>query len=331
MAIDIARRKFIAALSGTAFALPLAARAQQTAAPVIGFLGGGSPDLVPDRLREFRRGLGESGYVEGQNVTIEYLWADGHYDRLPELAADLVRRQVSVIAALGSTAAALAAQGATTTIPIVFNIAGDPIELGLVRGLARPGGNITGVATLGTAVGPKRLELVHELVPAAMIVAGLVNPNSPLAETQSRGFQEAAHTLGLEMRLLNASTDRDLDTAFASLVQLRAGALVIGNDALFTSRTEQLASLATRYAVPTVYQYRQFTTAGGLMSYGNSPTETSRVAGLLIGSILKGEKPADLPVQQPTKVELIINLKTAKTLGITVPLSLLGRADEVIE
>jgi len=332
MASYLGRRKFLATLGGAATSWPLAARAQQPALPVIGFLGSASPDRWVGRMRAFHQGLSETGYVEGRNVAIEYRWADGQNDRLPPLAADLVGRQVTVIAAPGSTPAALAAKTATTMIPIVFEIACDPVELGLVASLARPGGNITGVTSLNAEAGPKRLELLHELVPTANVVGLLVNPTNPnLAEPTTKNLHAAARTLGLQLHVLHASTERDFDTVFATLVQLRAGALVIGADPFFSSRLEQLASLTVRHAVPTVYQTREFTAAGGLMSYGANFTDTFRAAGVYTGRILKGDKPADLPVEQTTKVELFLNLRTAKVLGLEVPRTLAARADEVIE
>jgi putative ABC transport system substrate-binding protein len=325
----IRRRDFITLLGG-AGAWPLAARAQQPKTPVIGYLNGSSPDLSAPSLAAFRQGLKEAGYVEGENVAIEFRWAEDHNDRMPMLAADLVRRQVNVIATGGSPAA-LAAKAATTTIPIVFQTGVDPVAMGLVANLNRPSGNLTGVTTLGSELGPKRLELLHDLVPTATNIALLVNPTNPDAETQSRGAQAAAGTLGLQLHVLRASAERDFDTVFATLLKLRPSALVIGADPFFISRREQIGALALRHAVPAIYQFREFAAAGGLMSYGSSLTDSVRLAGVYTGRILRGEKPADLPVQQSTKVELIINLKTAKALGLAVPLALLTRADEVIE
>jgi putative ABC transport system substrate-binding protein len=327
------RREFIALLGGAAVSPLLrsrAARAQQRM-PVIGYLSSASSGEVAPMLAAFRQGLGQSGYVEGRNVAIEYRWGDNQYDRLPALAADLVRRQVAVIATTGGIVAALAAKAATATIPIVFQSGVDPVELGLVTSLGRPGGNITGAVGLNVELGPKLLELLHEMVPAANIVALLVNPTNPNAETISRDLQAAARTLGLELHVVHASTDRDLDTVFAALLQSRAGALVIGPDSLLGRRSEQLAALALRHAVPAIYQAREFAAAGGLMSYGGNVTDPHRQVGIYTGRILKGEKPGDLPVMQSSKVEFVINLKTAKALGLTVPLPLLTFADEVIE
>jgi putative ABC transport system substrate-binding protein len=325
------RRKFIGLLSCAAVARPLTVRAQQSAMPVIGFLSGGPPGSYTDRVRAFHQGLSETGYVEGQNVAIEYRWADGHYDRLPALAADLVRRQVTVITA-GSTPASLAAKAATTTIPIVFEAAVDPVEVGLVASLGRPGGNITGVTNLFVAVGSKGLELMHELVLTATIMALLINPTSPkLADPVSRDTQAVARRLVLQLHILRASTEQEFETVFSTLVQLRAAGLMIGPDAFFTSRSEQLAALAVHHAIPTIYNAREFTAAGGLMSYGTSISDNYHLIGQYIGRILKGAKPADLPVVQSAKFELIINMKTAKALGITIPPLIMERADEVIE
>jgi ABC-type uncharacterized transport system substrate-binding protein len=323
------RRQFITLLGGAA-GWPLAARAQQPAMPVIGFLGSGWPNLFADRVRAFRQALIETGFVEGRNVAIEYRWAEDQYDRLPAMAADLVRRRVAVITA-NAPVVARAARAATATIPIVFNLGSDPVSDGLVASLNRPGGNLTGVTYLAVQLGPKLLELLHEVVPATMIGL-LVNPSNPtLAEPTTRGLQTAAHTLDLQLRVLHASTEHDFDSVFTSLAELRLGALVIGPDPLFGNRSAELAALAVRHAVPTIYSTREFAEAGGLMSYGGSLTDAWRLAGICAGRILEGEKPADLPVQQSTKVELFINLKTAKALGLAVPLSLLARADEVIE
>jgi putative ABC transport system substrate-binding protein len=325
------RREFITLLGGTAATWPLAARAQQPAMPVVGFLNASSLDGYRPMVTAFRQGLQESGYVEGRNVAIEYRWADGQFDRLPAMMADLVYRQVAVIAAT-TTAAALAAKAATTTIPIVFTTAGDPVRLGLVASMNRPGGNITGVSQLIVEVAPKRLEVLHELVPTARVIGLLVNrADTALAQPQLRAIRSAADTLGLELQVLNASSEHDFDAAFANLIRLRAGGLVISADPLFVSGMEQLVALTIRHAVPAVSYSREFAAAGGLASYGGAITESYRLAGIYTGRILKGEKPGDLPVVQSTKVELCINLKTAKTLGITVPLPLSGRADELIE
>src|SRR5262245_1999238 len=324
------RREFITLIGGAA-AWPVAARAQQPAMPVIGLLSTRAPGEDPHLLAAFSQGLKETGYVEGQNTALERRFAEGQYERLPALAADLVRQRVTVIAALGS-AAAPAAKAATTTIPVVFTVGVDPVEAGLVATMNRPGGNLTGVTGLGVELGPKRLELLRELVPKAEIIAALLNPNTPAIETQTRDLESAARALGVQLHVLHASSESDFDRIFPkTLTQLRAGGLVIGNDTFFISRSEQLAALALRHAVPAAYQFRAFAAAGGLLSYGSSLTDLYRLVGVYAGRILNGEKPTDLPVQQATKVELIINLKTAKALGLTVSLPLLGRADEVIE
>jgi len=332
MAVGIGRRQFISALGGASLARPLTARAQQPAMAAIGFLSSASPEIYETRLRVFREGLKETGFVEGQNVAIEYRWAKGENDRLPALATELAGRQVAVIVAAGGTPAALAAKAATAIIPIVFAVAVDPIKVGFVTSLNRPGGNMTGVTNLNVEMGPKRVELLRALLPSATIIAVLVDPTNPeLATPFVHSMEAAARDLGLQTHVLNASTDRDFDSAFAALTQLHADALVIGPSTFLSTRSEQLAVLTLRYKVPTIFQYRPFVAAGGLASYGTDETEYYRVVGGYTGQILKGEKPADLPVQQSTKVELIINLKTAKMLGINVPLTLLGRADEVVE
>jgi putative tryptophan/tyrosine transport system substrate-binding protein len=318
------RREFIigVGLTSAALARPPAAHAQQPQIPVIGFLGTSSPDLYAIRLGVFRDGLKEAGFVEGQNVAIEYRWARDNVDRLPALAAELVQRRVNVIVAGSGTPGAVAAKGATTTIPIVFAVAFDPIKVGFVESLNRPGGNLTGVTNLNLEIGPKRLEVLHALLPMATDFAVLVDPTGPaLAEPFVHEVQAAAHSLGLRLHVLNASTERDFDSVFARVVQLKAAALIIGPSTFFVGRGEQLATLAIRYKVPAIYQYRPFAAAGGLMSYGSDETEYFHLVGIYTGRILKGEKPALLPVEQSTKIELIINLKTAKALGIDVPLS----------
>jgi putative ABC transport system substrate-binding protein len=326
----IKRRQFIAGL-GSAAAWPAVARAQQRAAvPVIGFVHSASSDEYEPFVAAFRHGLSQTGYIEGRNVAIEYHWAYGRYDRLPEFVAEVVRREVAVIVA-GGNPTPLVAKAATATIPIVFSTGSDPVEVGLVASLNRPGGNLTGVVTFAVEVAPKRLELLHELVPTATMIAVLINPTNPNAETQSRDLQAAASVLGLRLHFLQASSERDFTTVFAALGQMRAGGLVIGGDGFFISQGKQLAALALRHAVPTIFQYHNLAAAGGLMSYGSSLTDQYRLVGIYTGRILNGEKPADLPVQQATRVELIINLKTAKALGLTIPETLLATADEVIQ
>jgi len=325
------RREFITLLGGAAAAWPLTARAQQAAMPVIGYLSSASPDRDAGRLRALRQGLSETGFIESRNVVIKYRWADEQHDRLPALAADLVHQQVAVIAQAGHVLGVFAAKAATTTIPIVFVTGVDPVGLGLVASLSRPGVNLTGVTTLGIELEPKRLELLHELIPAARTVGALVNRMHPIAEAQSSELQAAARGLGLKLQILDASTERDFDAVFARLVELQADGLVIATDGLFISQSEHLARLAVRHAMPAIFQLRTFAAAGGLMSYGGDFAEMYRQSGVYVGRILKGEKPVDLPVQQVTRVELVLNLKTAKALGLEVPPTLLARADEVIE
>ena len=326
------RREFITLIGGAAAAWPLAARAQQPAMPLIGYLGVSSFEKSAGRsLHAFKRGLAESGYVEDRNVTIEYRWADDEYDRLPVLAVELVQRGVAVLVAAGSPAA-LPAKAATTVIPIVFMIGSDPVELGLVAGLNRPGGNLTGVAYLNVEVAPKRLELLHELIPTAKSIALLVNPANPVvADAQAKELQAAISTLGLNLMLVKASNPLEMEDAFATLVRERVEALQIGVDPLFGNHVDQLVTLAARHKVPTIYPWREFTAAGGLMNYGSSIPDAFRQVGVYTGQILKGAKPADLPVQRPTKLQFVLNLKTAKALGLEVPPTLLARADEVIE
>ena len=323
------RRDFVTLLGGTA-AWPLAARAQQAAMPVVGYLNFGSPESDTPRLTGLRRGLNQTGYVEGRNLVIEYRWAGNQADRLPALAADLVQLPVSVIVSPGMVAT-LTAKAATTSIPIVFGIANDPVQFGLVASLNRPGGNLTGFNAFAGELGAKGLALLHELVPGTATIGFLENPNNPIIATYERDVLAAAHGIGLKVQILKASTDRQIDAAFVSLVQAGTGALLVGNDVFFNNRIEQVVALAARYAIPTMYSFHEFVVAGGLISYGTSLIETFRQLGLYAGRILKGEKPADLPVQQVTKLELSINLKTARALGLEVPAKLLAIADEVIE
>ena len=327
----IDRRTFLAGTGAVLLAAPLAVEAQQKAMPVIGVLGTGSPsDSSGPFMGAFRQGLSEAGYVEGQNLAIEYRWAEGHYDRLPALAADLVGRKVDLIMA-SSPPSALAAKSATSTIPIVFRSGADPVGDGLVASLARPGGNLTGVSFIADELTAKRLELLSELVPRVGVIALLMNPNNATAERVIRDVQEAARTIGLQLHVLKASSESEIDTAFASLVQLHAGALVVGADPFLSGRREQLVALASRHAVPAIYAWREFADSGGLISYGASLTAAYRLVGTYAGKVLKGAKPADLPVQQPTTFELVINRKAAKALGLEVPPALVARADEVIE
>ena len=324
------RREFITLFGGAAAAWPLAVRAQQPAMPMVGFLGSGSPQSDAFRVAAIQQGLKDTGYVEGRNVAFEYRWAEDHNERLPAMAADLVRREAAVIVLFGTTSV-MAAKQATATIPIVFAIGGDPIKSGLVASLARPGGNITGVSFLINTLVAKQVEVLHETVPKTALIGFLVNPTNPIADTDTKNLLVAAEMLGQKLLVVQSRTDSELETAFVTLVQQRAGALVVGADPFLTDRRDKIVELAARQKVPAIYPLREFATAGGLMSYGTSATEAFRLVGLYAGRILRGEKPADLPVQQSTKVELIINLKTAKTLGLNIPLPLLGRADEVIE
>jgi putative ABC transport system substrate-binding protein len=324
------RRAFLSLVGAAAGAWPLAARAQQTAMPVIGFLNGSSPAGYAHMVAAFHQGLKETGYVEGQNVTIEYRWAEGHLDRLPELAADLVHRHVAVIAAT-STPANLVAKNATSTIPIVFTTGTDPVRFGLVTNLARPTGNVTGVTQLSVEILAKRIELAHELVPAATAVALLFNPSDPITDPEEKAAQAAASALGLQLHILQAGTEAELIDAFDAAVRIRAGAFVVATSVLYNGHIDEMAALATRHMLPTIYAYREFVTAGGLISYGPELTDSYRLAGIYTGRILKGEKPAELPVQQATKVELLVNLKAAKALNLAIPQAVLVRADDVIE
>jgi putative ABC transport system substrate-binding protein len=327
----VKRRKFITLLGSAAAAWPTAMNAQQPAMPVIGYLGAESPAAFASRVKAFRQGLGEAGYVEGRNVAIEFRWAEGQHNKLPALAAELTGRPVNVIVAPGGAPAAVAAKSITTTIPIIFEMGADPIAIGLVESLDRPGGNLTGVTSLNVQVTPKRLEILREVVPTAGMIAVLLNPTSPTTDSQLRRLQAAADVLGVQLRTLYASSERDFGSAFEKLVQLRPGGLVVASDTFFATHSEQLAALTILHMVPAIHQSRDFAIKGGLLSYAGSFMESHRQAGIQTGRILKGEKPAELPVQQVTKVELFINLKTAKALGLTVPPTLLARADELIE
>ena len=329
--LDLRRRQFITLLGGAAAAWPLAARAQQPAVPVVGFIRTTSPDDSAKLVEAFRRGLSELGYVEGRNVLIEYRYAYGQMDRLPGLAADLVSRRVRVLAATGGTVPALSAKAATTVIPIVFTTGDDPVRAGLVASLNLPGGNLTGISAFAAPLGPKRLGLLHELLPAVTTVALLVNPKNPDTVEEAREVQEGARAIGVKILSFNGSTESEIDTVFGKLVEQRAGALMLGSDAFFRSQSNKLAALAAQYRVPTIASFRDYPVAGGLIGYGASLTGIYRQVGVYAGRILKGDKPADLPVQLPTTFELVINLKAVKALGLDVPPMLLARADEVIE
>lgn len=330
MAINIARRQFISAFGGAAAGWPLAARAQQPAMPVIGFLNSGSANPFEHLVQAFRDGLGEAGYVEGRNVTIEYRWGEGQIDRLPALAAELVQRQVAVIVTSGGDVSARAAKAATSSIPIVSTIGGDPVKEGLVASFNRPGGNLTG-ATLFAYSAAKRLELLHELIPKAVTIMALFDPSDPVVVLDRESLEAASKTLGLHLRFANAGTVNELEVAFETIDRDRPDGLFVGSNPFFNRQRDQLVGLAARQTIPTIYAFREFPAAGGLISYGTRLADTYRQVGIYAGKILKGERPADLPVVQPTKFELVINLKTAKTLGITVPNSLLATADEMIE
>jgi len=325
------RREFLTLVGGATAAWPLAARAQPAAIPVIGCLHSGSPKAFERVVTAFRKGLNDTGYVDGQNVTIEYRWAEGHFDRLPALAADLVHREVAVLVALGGATSAVAAKAATATIPIVFSSGADPVALGVVSSLSRPGGNATGVSLLTAALGSKRLEILHQVAPTAGVMAAIVNPNSTTIEEQLKDLQDGAGALGVQLKIINAGNAAEIDAAFAEIAQAGIGVLLVGSDPIYLDRLDQLVALAARHRISAIHEWRDYAEAGGLMSYGTALADAYRQVGSYTGRILKGEKPSDLPVIQSTKVELVINLKTAKALGLVFPLGLLGRADEVIE
>jgi putative tryptophan/tyrosine transport system substrate-binding protein len=325
------RREFLTLVGGATAAWPLAARAQPAAMPVIGCLHSGSPKAFERVVAAFRKGLNDTGYVDGQNMTIEYRWAEGHFDRLPALAADLVHREVAVLVALGGATSAVAAKAATATIPIVFSSGGDPVALGIVSSLSRPGGNATGVSVLTAALGSKRLEILHQVAPTAGVMAAIVNPNNTTIKEQLKDLQDGAGALGVQLKIINAGNAAEIDAAFAEIAQAGIGVLLVGSDPIYLDRLDQLVALAARHRISAIHEWRDYAEAGGLMSYGTALADAYRQVGSYTGRILKGEKPSDLPVMQSTKVELVINLKTAKALGLVFPLGLLGRADEVIE